>query len=174
MQCVNIAGCRCWVWFHSTHPAPWWKWSNATGYLSIRGGQEHPLIVPACAPLQIDFLQQAHAHATTPQMPPWTVQWNQLYCTNLLSHQISIEHVLGWHGANCSRGPPLNTAVSDTEAKALMKLCASWKQTGGQSLRFEGVANSASHRAHSRTEQTPWAYLTSQPSTAYITPSPFG
>ena len=51
---------------------------SATGYLNIRGSQEHPFIVPAHAPLQIDFLQQAHAHATRPQMPPWTGQWNQL------------------------------------------------------------------------------------------------
>lgn len=78
-QCVNIAGCRCCgVWFHGTHSAPWWKWRNATGYLNIRGSQEHPFIVPARAPLQIDFLQQAHAHATRPQMPPRTGQRNQL------------------------------------------------------------------------------------------------
>lgn len=79
MQCVNTAGCRCCVvWFHGTHSALWWKWRNAMGYLSIRGSQEHPFIVPAHAPLQIDFLQQAHAHANRPQMPPWTGQWNQL------------------------------------------------------------------------------------------------
>lgn len=79
MQCVNTAGWQCcWVWFHGTHSAPWWKWRNATGYLNIRGSQEHPFIVPAHAPLQIDFLQQAHTHATRSQMLPWAGQWNQL------------------------------------------------------------------------------------------------
>ena len=77
MQRVNIAGCRCCVvWFHGTHS--WWKWRSATGYLNIRGSQEHAFIVPAHAPLQIDFLQQAHAHANRSQMLPWTGQWNQL------------------------------------------------------------------------------------------------
>ncbi len=79
MQCINIGGCRCCrVWFHGIHSAPWWKWRNATGYLNIRGSQEHPFIVPVHAPLQTDFLQQAHAHATRSQMPPRTGQRNQL------------------------------------------------------------------------------------------------
>lgn len=33
-----------------------------------RQSQEQPFIVPAHAPLQIDFLQQPHAHATRPQL----------------------------------------------------------------------------------------------------------
>lgn len=79
MQCVNTAGSRCCgVRFHSTHSAPWWKWRNATGYLNIRGSQEHFFIVPMYAPLQIDFPQRAHAHTTRPRMAPWTGQQNQL------------------------------------------------------------------------------------------------
>lgn len=70
----------------------WWKWRNATGYRDIRGSQEHPVIVPVHAPLQIDFLQQAHVFATRPQMPPWTGQWNQLTALtcSLTRSQLSI------------------------------------------------------------------------------------
>lgn len=99
MQCVNIAGCQCCgVWFHGTHSAPWWKWRNAMGYPNIRGIRLHPFIVPAHAPLRIDFLQQTHAHATRPQMSSWTGQWNQLTaltCSVTRSH-LSICRMT-WH-----------------------------------------------------------------------------
>lgn len=79
MQCVNTAGClRRGMQFHSTHPAPWWKWRNVTGHPNIRGSQEHPFIVPTHAPLQIDFLHQAHVWATRPRRPVWGGQWNRL------------------------------------------------------------------------------------------------
>lgn len=80
----------CWLavfgeWFHGIHSAPWWKWRNATGYLNIRGSQEHPFIVPACT--SANWFPPAGTcprHKTTNASMNRTVK--SAYCTNLLSH----------------------------------------------------------------------------------------
>jgi len=88
----------CEAWFHSTHPAPWWEWRSATGYLNIRGSQEHPFIVTACAPQQTDFLYQSHAHARRPQMLPWTGQRNQLTAQTCSISWSKPSICKRWHG----------------------------------------------------------------------------
>lgn len=90
------------------------------------------------------------------------------YCTNLHSHQISTEHLWGWHGTNCCRCMQLNTREAPQgilwhRNKGLTKLCCSNCKQG---IRLVFRSELLLHWVYIHTEQTPGDYLTSQPSTS--------